>query len=177
MARNDNMRRGAPTPRPPRRERSRFGRFLRRTLIWSISLALLAALALAVAVGLTAQSLPSYDELKDKQLGEQMIVVRARDGSELVSLGPSYGKWLNYSEIPKVMRDAMVSVEDRRFRSHIGVDPIGIARAVSVRISGGRWRQGASTISQQLARNIFLNNSRTVTRKLREAILALALEW
>jgi penicillin-binding protein 1A len=71
----------------------------------------------------------------------------------------------------------MVSVEDRRYRSHIGIDPIGIARALWVGISGGRVKQGASTISQQLARNIFLNNSRTVTRKLREAILALALEW
>ena len=180
MARNDNFRRSAPIPPPPRsakRQPSRVGRFFRRLFVWSFSLVLLAALVLTVAVGFTAQSMPSFGQLRDKQLGEQMIVVRARDGTELVSLGPSYGKWLGYNDIPKVMRDALVSVEDRRFRSHIGVDPIGIARAVSVRITGGHWRQGASTISQQLARNIFLNNSRTVTRKLREAILALALEW
>ena len=106
-----------------------------------------------------------------------MIVMRARDGSQLVSIGPSYGKWLPYEQIPRVMRDAMVSVEDRRFRSHIGVDPLGIARAFSVRFTKGNWRQGASTISQQLARNIFLNNDRTFTRKLREAVLAMALEW
>ena len=145
--------------------------------VWGLSLALLAAMVLAVAVGLTANSLPSFEKLKNTQVGEQMIVVRARDGTELVSLGPSYGKWLNYKEIPQVMREAMVSVEDRRFRSHIGIDPIGVARATWVAISGRRVTQGASTISQQLARNIFLNNSRTVTRKLREAILALALEW
>jgi penicillin-binding protein 1A len=176
MARNDNPRRAAAVPgdrRPP----SRFRRFVRRSFVWGLSLALLASLVLAVAVGLTAQSLPSFEKLKNTQVGEQMVVVRARDGTELVSLGPSYGKWLDYEKIPRVMREAMVSVEDRRYRSHIGIDPIGIARALWVGISGGRVKQGASTISQQLARNIFLNNSRTVTRKLREAILALALEW
>ncbi len=178
MARNDIPRRPAPEPasaghRPP----SRFRRFLRRTFVWGLSLSLLGSLVLAVAVALTAQSLPSFEKLKNTQVGEQMVVVRARDGTELVSLGPSYGKWLDYEKIPRVMREAMVSVEDRRFRSHIGIDPIGVARALWVGISGGRVKQGASTISQQLARNIFLNNSRTVTRKLREAILALALEW
>ena len=81
------------------------------------------------------------------------------------------------SEIPPIMRDAMVAVEDRRFRSHPGVDPIGIVRAIWVRLTEGRWRQGGSTITQQLARNIFLTNDRSFARKVREAILAMALEW
>jgi penicillin-binding protein 1A len=179
MARNDRLRRSASQPdrRAATARGSRFGRAVRRTFLWGLAIGLLAVLALAVAVGMTAQSLPTYAQLKNRQVGEQMVVVRARDGTELVSLGPSYGKWLSYNEIPPVMREAMVSVEDRRFRSHFGIDPIGVGRAVWVRITDGRWRQGASTISQQLARNIFLNNSRTVTRKLREAILAMALEW
>ena len=70
----------------------------------------------------------------------------------------------------------MVSVEDRRFRSHIGVDPLGIARSIWVRIESGSFRQGGSTITQQLARTVFLNNTRTFDRKIREAVLALALE-
>ena len=70
----------------------------------------------------------------------------------------------------------MVSVEDRRFYDHIGVDPIGIAAFADGALRSGHWRQGASTITQQLARNIFLNNSRTFGRKAREAVLALALE-
>ncbi len=179
MARNDNLRRSAEPPAPPPRKGKpkRPRRWFRRLLVWGFALTLLAALVLAVAVGLTAQSLPSFSQLKNTQVGEQMIVVRARDGTELVSIGPSYGKWLPYSQIPKVMRDAMVSVEDRRFRSHIGVDPIGIGRSIFVRYQSGRFKQGASTITQQLARNIFLNNSKTVTRKLREAVLAMALEW
>jgi len=74
------------------------------------------------------------------------------------------------------MRAAMIAVEDKRFRGHIGVDPIGIARSVVVRIKTGHFAQGGSTITQQLARNIFLTNNRTFTRKIKEAILALALE-
>jgi penicillin-binding protein 1A len=144
--------------------------------MWGVAVGLLGLIGTAVAVAITARSLPSYDELKTSQHC-QMIVVRARDGSELVSLGPSYGKWLPYDQIPQVMKDAMVSVEDRRFRSHFGIDPIGLARAFRVRTELGVWRQGASTISQQLARTVFLNNTRSFDRKLREAILALALEW
>jgi penicillin-binding protein 1A len=151
--------------------------WLLRLLVWGVALTLLSAIIISVAVGLTIKSLPGFNELKNTQVGEQMIVMRARDGTELVSLGPSYGKWLPYGQIPTVMRDAMVSVEDKRFRSHIGLDPIGIARSIFVRYQSGRFKQGASTITQQLARNIFLNNDRTLTRKLREAVLAMALEW
>jgi penicillin-binding protein 1A len=150
-------------------------RIARGLLIWTFALVLLAALALTAAVMVTARSLPSYERLKSSQAG-QMIVVRAADGSEIVTLGPSYGKWIPISRIPRTMQDAMISVEDRRFRDHWGVDPIGIARSVLVRAEKGRWRQGGSTITQQLARNTFLNSSRTFDRKAREIILALALE-
>ncbi|MFN3387357.1 MAG: transglycosylase domain-containing protein [Allosphingosinicella sp.] len=153
---------------------------LKRGLILSLKIAIYGAvlglIALAVAVGVAMSSLPSYQELiKRDDLG-QMIRVRAADGSVLVSLGPSFGEWLRYDEIPDIMKDAMVAVEDKRFRSHIGVDPIGLARAVKVRAQSGRWREGGSTITQQLARNIFLTNTRTFGRKLREAVLALAIE-
>jgi penicillin-binding protein 1A len=176
MARADIPRRSPGAPSQPPKKRSFLGRWLRRLVIWGVALGLLGVIGVAVAVGLTARSLPSYEQLKTSQNG-QMIVVRARDGSELVSLGPSYGKWLPYDQIPQVMKDAMISVEDRRFRSHIGLDPIGLLRAAKVRTQKGVWRQGASTITQQLARTVFLNNSKTIDRKVREAILAMALEW
>ncbi len=150
-------------------------RIVRGTFIWGLSLALLGAIFLGTAVFMTARDLPGFEELKSSQRG-QMIVVRAMDGTEIVSLGPSYGKWIAYSDIPPVMRDAMVAVEDRRFESHFGVDPIGIGRSLLVRYRTGVFRQGASTITQQLARNIFLNNNRTFGRKIREGVLALALE-
>ena len=132
-------------------------------------------LILAIAVGVAWSTLPSYEELKQSPNG-QMIRVHAADGTVIISLGPSFGAWLPYSAIPKVMTDAMVSVEDRRYRWHPGVDPLGIARSMIVRVEKGHFTQGGSTITQQLARNVFLTNDKTWTRKIREIILALALE-
>ena len=137
--------------------------------------ALFGVVALVVAVLIALSSLPGYQEMRASPNG-QMIRVMARDGNVIASIGPSYGQWLSYDEIPPVMVDAMVAVEDRRFYSHPGVDPIGIARAAWVNtIKGGNY-QGASTITQQLARNLFLTSARKFARKFREVILALALE-
>jgi penicillin-binding protein 1A len=135
-------------------------------------------IALVAAVIVAMQSLPSYESLKSSPNG-QMIRVHAADGSVIVSLGPSFGRWLTIDQIPQVMKDAMVSVEDKRFYYHPGVDPVGMARAgwFAIQHRGtGRRLQGASTITQQLTRNIFLNNSYSFGRKAREMILALAME-
>ena len=140
-----------------------------------IGLAVLAFAALAIAVYVARAQLPSFDQLKSSPNG-QMIRVHAADGTVIVSMGPSFGEWLSYDQIPAVMRQATVSVEDRRFYSHPGVDPIGVARSIEVRLNRGRWTQGGSTITQQLARNVFLNNQKKFGRKFREAILALAIE-
>ena len=142
---------------------------------WGAGLAIVALVLLALAVSFAMRSLPGYHQLKATQVG-QTIVVRARDGSEIVELGPSYGKWLDSNEIPQVMKDAMISVEDRRFYSHLGVDPLGMMRAVYVSVTGDKRIGATSTITQQLARNLFLNSNRSLDRKAREGILALALE-
>jgi penicillin-binding protein 1A len=155
---------------------SRKGSILIRLLKWLAYAAVLGLLALVVAVAVATAYLPSYRELTKRSDLGQMIRVRAANGQVLLSLGPSFGKWLAYDQIPPEMRAAIISTEDRRFRSHIGVDPIGIARSIDVRVSSGEWRQGGSTITQQLARNIFLTNNRTFVRKVKEGILALALE-
>ena len=151
----------------------------RRRLVVSIQLLIavfvLTLVALVVAVYIARSQLPSFDELKSSPNG-QMIRVHAADGSVIVSMGPSFGEWLPYNQIPAVMRDATVSVEDRRFRRHPGVDPIGIARSVQIRLERGRWVQGGSTITQQLARNVFLSSTKKFGRKFREWILALAME-
>src|SRR3954454_11105349 len=153
---------------------------LKRELVTTLKVGLygflVGLIALIVAVLVPMGSLPSYDELVRRNDLGQMIRVHAADGSVLVSLGPSFGEWLSYDEIPPIMKDAMISVEDKRFRHHPGVDPIGIARALGVRVTKGHWTQGGSTITQQLARNIFLTNNRNFGRKVREGILALALE-
>ncbi|NNM77271.1 PBP1A family penicillin-binding protein [Sphingomonas sp. ID1715] len=168
------------SPRPskaPQRKAppSKAATIFRKLLIVGGAGALVTLVALVVAVYLQVSTLPTYSELRSSPNG-QMIRVHAADGTVLVSLGPSYGEWLSYDEIPQVMKDAMVSVEDKRFRSHLGVDPIGIARSVKVRLQRGHWAQGGSTITQQLARNVFLTNTRTFGRKAREWLLALAME-
>lgn len=172
---------------PPRRNRSAATRGARKDARGPVARAaitlfkigvgagLLLALLLAVAVAISMASLPGYRELMRSPNG-QMVQVRSADGAVLVSVGPSYGEWLAFDEIPETMVDAMIAVEDRRFYSHPGVDPIGTARAVVVNIQRGGSAQGGSTITQQLARNIFLTSAQNYTRKVREAILALALE-
>ena len=150
--------------------------FFGKAIRWGLALAALGLIVLGISVAVAMASLPEYSQLQKRTDLGQRIRVRAADGTILVALGPSFGRWLRYEEIPATMRSAMISVEDKRFRSHIGVDPIGVARSFKVRLEQGRWRQGGSTITQQLARNIFLTNSRTFGRKIREAILALAIE-
>ena len=157
------------------RTRSPWRRRLSLAIKLLVLLAILGLGALVTAVYVTRAQLPSFDQLKSSPNG-QMIRVHAADGTVIVSIGPSYGDWLSYDRIPKVMRDATVAVEDRRFYSHLGVDPIGVARSVKVRLDRGRWVQGGSTITQQLARNVFLNNQKKFGRKFREWILALAME-
>ncbi|MEG3181687.1 transglycosylase domain-containing protein [Sphingomonas sp. LT1P40] len=154
----------------------------RRILTWVLGGAALLALAgfvaLLIAVYTARASLPSFDELKSSPNG-QMIRVHAADGTVIVSLGPSYGEWIEYSKIPTPMRDAMVAIEDRRFHSHWGVDPVALARITKFAFDNrgtDRRLQGASTITQQVARTIFLSNKYDVGRKVREMILALALE-
>jgi penicillin-binding protein 1A len=127
------------------------------------------------AVLFAMRELPSFSQLRNAQPG-QTIVVRARDGTPVVELGPSYGQWLTSDQIPDSMKHAMIAVEDRRFYSHPGVDPIGLTRAVYVWATGDERLGATSTITQQLARNLFLNFNRSVDRKLREAVLAMALE-
>lgn len=158
-----------PVPRSPWRRR------LSIAIKILLALAVVAFGALLTAVYIARTQLPSFDELKSSPNG-QMIRVHAADGTVLVSIGPSYGEWLPFDRIPRIMRDATIAVEDKRFYSHLGVDPIGVARSVKVRFDRGRWVQGGSTITQQLARNVFLNNQKKFGRKFREWILALAME-
>ncbi len=177
MARSPSPRSSAPRSRasPPRSSRSPWRGRLWLLVKIAVVLLLLAIAALGVAVYVARGELPSFDELKSSPNG-QMIRVHAADGTVLVSLGPSYGEWLPYDRIPAVMRDAEIDTEDRRFYSHPGIDPIGIGRSVQVRIQRGHWVQGGSTITQQLARNVFLNSQKKFGRKFHEGILALALE-
>ena len=79
-------------------------------------------------------------------------------------------------KVPPIMQSAIIAIEDERFYEHFGVDPIGILRAFITNVRYGETKEGASTITQQLARNLFLTRERTLTRKIREALLSLQIE-
>lgn len=147
------------------------------TLILKIGIGtlLLGLMVLAIFVAIARGEIDSFEDLKASPNG-QMIRIRAADGSVIQSLGPSFGRWLTFKQLPEEMKDAMVAVEDRRYYLHPGVDPIGITRSFYVRAVEGRWTQGGSTITQQLARNVYLNSNKEFGRKIREIILALAME-
>lgn len=146
-----------------------------RLLKIGVGALLLGLMVLGIFVAVARGEIDSFEDLKASPNG-QMIRVRAADGTVIQSLGPSFGRWLTFSQLPTEMKEAMVAVEDRRYYMHPGVDPIGITRSFYVRAIEGRWTQGGSTITQQLARNIYLNNNKEFGRKIREIILALAME-
>ena len=156
-------------------EQSRFSWWFFVLLKTGIAVTLLGLLIIGIFVAIARNEIKSFEDLKTSPNG-QMIRVRAADGTVIQTLGPSFGRWMSVKALPKDMKDAMVAVEDRRFYYHPGVDPIGIVRSFYVRATSGKWSQGGSTITQQLARTVYLNNRREFGRKIREVILSMAME-
>ncbi len=98
-------------------------------------------------------------------------------GNPVLAKGDLYGDPVDAARLPVYVPHAVIAIEDRRFLEHAGIDPIGLVRALWVNIVEGGIRQGGSTITQQLAKNIFLTPERSIERKIREALLAFWLEW
>lgn len=99
-----------------------------------------------------------------------------RDGAMFVSYGALHGRPVSAANLPDPLIDALVATEDRRFFSHFGIDPISILRAAVVNLKAGRTVQGGSTLTQQLAKNVFLSADRSYSRKIQELLLAFWLE-
>lgn len=107
---------------------------------------------------------------------KRAITFLANDGSVIAQIGELKGESINSEDLPIHVIHALLSTEDRRFYNHFGLDPLGIARAMVTNVRAGRFAQGGSTITQQLAKNLFLTQDRTLKRKIQEAILAIWLE-
>ncbi len=107
---------------------------------------------------------------------EPGIMVLAADGTTLAEQGSFFGDEVRIGELPDYIPNAVIAIEDRRFYSHFGVDPIGLLRALYANLRAGHVVQGGSTVTQQLAKNLFLNPEKTMRRKLQEMVLALWLE-
>lgn len=120
-------------------------------------------------------SLPSVESLKTVELQQPMQIYTA-DGKLIGEVGEQRRIPVKLENVPQRLQDAFLATEDSRFYDHHGLDPIGIARAIYVAVSNGGASQGASTITQQLARNFFLTPEKKLIRKVREAVLAVEIE-
>ena len=121
------------------------------------------------------QGLPSLDDL-EKESGKQIVQIKYSNGNRLTNRSEIYASEVSYYELPEHLINAVVATEDRRFFSHHGVDVFGVIRAFAVNKKAGRVVQGGSTITQQLAKLLFLSSDRTFKRKIQEVLLALQLE-
>jgi len=156
------------------RRRPRSG-FLGRLVYWTFVLGVWAAIGMGAVVAFYASQLPPIDRLAVPKRPPN-IAILAADGSLLANRGDTGGPAVRLIDLPPYLPKAFVAIEDKRFYSHMGVDPIGIGRAVLRDITGGGAVEGGSTLTQQLAKNLFLNQERTLSRKIQEAILAIWLE-
>ena len=132
-------------------------------------------LALALTIGFFALDLPTVDEAVLTRRPNIRLVDAS--GLDVANFGDVYGASVKLRELPPHVPAAVVAVEDRRFYSHPGVDPRGLLRALVTDFRAGAMVQGGSTITQQVAKNLFLTPDRTLSRKIREALLALKLEY
>ncbi len=142
---------------------------------WGLLLGLWAAIMLGGVLAYFALTLPNVGDLAaaDRRPSVKLLAV---DGSLLATFGDLFGEPLRLKEVPHYLPQAVIATEDRRFYHHFGIDPIGLARAVYVNLRAGHVVQGGSTITQQLAKNLFLTPERTLSRKIQETLLALWLE-
>ena len=145
---------------------------LGKLMIFGALIALTVVLAFYLYV---KDDLPSEESIRDVRFQIPMKVYTA-DGQLISQFGEKRRNPVLYSEIPQQLKDAIIATEDSRFYEHFGIDPIGLMRSVVVVVSTGTKAQGASTITMQLARNVFLSLDKRWMRKIKEAYIALHIE-
>lgn len=157
---------------PPRRG---FFGFIRSTIYWGLVLCLWAGIGLAGLVAYYGSRMPSASTWSIPERPPN-VKINGLDGTLIANRGTTGGEAVSLSEMSPYIPEAIVAIEDRRFYSHFGFDPIGLGRAVVTNIVTGHAVQGGSTLTQQLAKNLFLSPDRTLERKVQEVLLALWLE-
>jgi penicillin-binding protein 1A len=156
-------------PKPPRR------RLLRRLASFGLLLFLWAVIIGGGLLAYFALTLPDTSQLTVAER-RPSITILADDGSLIANFGDLFGRPLTLKEMSPYLPAAVIATEDRRFYSHFGIDPVGMLRAAFSDLRAGHIVQGGSTITQQLAKILFLTPDKTLARKTRETILALWLE-
>jgi penicillin-binding protein 1A len=159
----------------PRRSAKRRPSRLRHLIYWGLVLSLWLVIAAAGTMVWVAINLPPIQSLEIPKRPPQIEIV-GLDGKPLATRGEMHGATVTLKELPPYLPRAFIAIEDRRFYSHFGIDPIGLMRAAAANVMRRGVAQGGSTITQQLAKNLFLTQERTYWRKLQEVVLALWLE-
>jgi penicillin-binding protein 1A len=148
---------------------------LQALIYWSVVIGVWGLIGLVAFFAVFATNLPDTSKIFDVTR-QPSISYLDRSGALIAVRGSQVAPPVNLDELPPYVPAAFVAIEDQRFYHHIGFDPIGIARTVFVNLRAGHVVQGASTITQQLARNLFLTPDQTIRRKVQELILAVWLE-
>jgi penicillin-binding protein 1A len=164
-------------PREPKKRKSsgksRFG--FGRIFYWGAVLALWGVIAGIGGIIWIGAHLPPIEQLEIPKRPPSVLILGA-NGATLATRGDMGGAAVPLAELPPYVPNAFIAIEDRRFYSHFGIDPLGIFRAIVRDILRRGASQGGSTLTQQLAKNLFLTQERTLSRKAQEAVLALWLE-
>ena len=175
--------RGRTPPKPPKGPRkAKAGggggsgrRWLKRVLMWGLTLAIWVGIGVGGVVAYYAIDLPDIDRMT-ATTRRPSVVFHSVEGDVFAAYGDLYGEPLDLPDISPFIVQAVLATEDRRFYSHWGFDPIGLARAFYTNLRAGHMVQGGSTITQQLAKNLFLTPERNLKRKVQELLMALWLE-
>ncbi|MSO76249.1 MAG: PBP1A family penicillin-binding protein [Alphaproteobacteria bacterium] len=166
-----------PAAAPPAGTRGRRAskRLGRRLLVWGSVAVIWLAIVGAAVIGWFAYTLPDVTTATSttRRAG---ITLLASDGSVLATYGEFHGATVDVRHLPRHVGEAVLAIEDRRYFEHGGIDFQGLARAMLVNLFAGEIRQGGSTLTQQLAKNLFLSSERSLRRKIQELLLALWLE-
>ncbi len=146
-----------------------------KLVLWLVALAVLICLSIAGYIWYCQKTLPAFSKAiyVERQTGVKIL---AEDGRELTSYGALFAKPVEVDKLPKYVPQAIIDTEDRRFYKHGGFDFIGFIRAMSINVIKRRYAQGASTITQQVAKNLFLTQEKSIKRKVQEFLLARWLE-
>jgi len=144
-------------------------------MMWLATMAVWGSVVVAGVLTYYAYDLPDVDNAMavDRRPG---LTLLSADGKVIATSGDLYGEAIQINDLPDYLPQAVMATEDRRFYSHFGVDIIGLARALVTNVMSGRVRQGGSTLTQQVAKNLFLSPERSIKRKVQELLLALWLE-
>ena len=157
------------------KDNSAMGSFIGGSLKWLFVAGLWVALIGGLTLAWFARELP---DITEQMIFERRptITIKANDGTIIDRYGDIKGETVSVKDLPPHVSQAILAVEDRRFYYHFGIDPLGILRAFGVNVANLGFVQGGSTITQQLAKNLFLSRERTLKRKVQEAMLAIWLE-